>query len=190
MEDEARRICSFSMGQLIGFNFQKDSPLKDPKALLEMCFRATFVTSLLIDGVGFPRDYKVTAIDVINGQKLGWALGSMLYEINTLPWEFTDHSMKKAERLAEGPQSNFLLGEMSNRLGDSGGFQFAAGLVVVAVACIGLMSTFKNRFWSRRRSLGSQRVASSVHNAASEALASRDESRRNADYGTRGGSSL
>jgi hypothetical protein len=30
----------------------------------------------------------ITATNVINGQKVGWALGSMLYEINTLPWTY------------------------------------------------------------------------------------------------------
>jgi hypothetical protein len=31
---------------------------------------------------------KITAINVIKGQKVGWALGAMLYEINTLPWHY------------------------------------------------------------------------------------------------------
>ncbi len=30
----------------------------------------------------------ITAKDVVNGHKVGWALGSMLYEINTLPWTY------------------------------------------------------------------------------------------------------
>jgi len=30
----------------------------------------------------------ITATDVVMGQKVGWALGSMLYEINTLPWTY------------------------------------------------------------------------------------------------------
>lgn len=32
-------------------------------------------------------DY-ITATNVVAGQKVGWALGSMLYEINTLPWKY------------------------------------------------------------------------------------------------------
>jgi hypothetical protein len=60
-----------------------------------MCCRAAFVTTFLINGVGFPLDYNVTALDVVNGQKLGWALGSMLlYEINSLPWEFKKRYLK------------------------------------------------------------------------------------------------
>lgn len=83
VEEAARRICTFSMGELIGFNAEKEIPLKNPKDLVEMCFRATFVTSFLVDGAGFPHDYVVEAVNVINGQKVGWALGSMLYEVRS-----------------------------------------------------------------------------------------------------------
>ena len=38
---------------------------------------------MLRNGWKFGDDYEMTAVDVINGQKLGWALGCMLYEINT-----------------------------------------------------------------------------------------------------------
>lgn len=40
----------------------------------------------LIDGYGFHRDDTLTVIDQINGNKVGWALGAILYEINELPW--------------------------------------------------------------------------------------------------------
>lgn len=43
---------------------------------------------MLRNGWEFGDDYELTAVDVINGQKMGWALGCMLYEINTLPWDF------------------------------------------------------------------------------------------------------
>lgn len=33
-------------------------------------------------------DDNITATNVVEGQKVGWALGSMLYEINTLPWKY------------------------------------------------------------------------------------------------------
>lgn len=51
----------------------------------------------MIDGIGFPATANVTAIDVIDGQKLGWALGSTLYEINTLPWEFEGSLQKRID---------------------------------------------------------------------------------------------
>ena len=80
LEEGTRRICTFSMGELIGFNARRDSSI-DPGDVIQMCFRASFVTSFLMDGIGFPREYVVEAVSVINGQKVGWALGSMLYEV-------------------------------------------------------------------------------------------------------------
>lgn len=43
---------------------------------------------MLRNGYGFEMEDNITATDVVNGQKVGWALGSMLYEINTLPWTY------------------------------------------------------------------------------------------------------
>ena len=80
VEEGTRRICSLSMGELIGFNAAKASPLV-PSDLIQMCFRAAFTTSFLMDGIGFPKEYVLEAANVINGQKIGWALGSMLYEV-------------------------------------------------------------------------------------------------------------
>lgn len=39
------------------------------------------------DGFGFQLNQTLTVTDTLNGHKVGWALGSMLYEINTLPWD-------------------------------------------------------------------------------------------------------
>lgn len=91
----ARRICAMSLFELELYNSQLDSPVSSVTDLVQYCFRATFAATFLIDGIGFPETLNVTAIDVINGQKLGWALGSTLYEINTLPWEFEGSLLKK-----------------------------------------------------------------------------------------------
>lgn len=99
VKDAAHRICSFSLDDLLSHNDQLNSPISDLDELKSMCFRASFVTSFLIHGVGFPEDYNVTALDVVNGQKVGWALGSMLYEINTLPWEFKKNYLHKLKGL-------------------------------------------------------------------------------------------
>ena len=82
-----RDICSKSLVDLESYNQRRNYSL-DKNDLTQFCFKATFVCRLLIDGIGFPLDYEITAVDLINGQKIGWALGSILYEINTLPWKF------------------------------------------------------------------------------------------------------
>lgn len=87
LRKQATRICDMTYPQLQTYNSKRVKPLA-PTDLLQCCFQATLAAAMLIEGVKFPLDKTVTAIDVINGQKLGWALGSMLYEINTLPWKF------------------------------------------------------------------------------------------------------
>lgn len=52
------------------------------------CFRATYVFQLLHNGFGFQMTDSIRAVKVVNGHKVGWALGAMLYEINTLPWSY------------------------------------------------------------------------------------------------------
>jgi len=174
VEEGARRICGFSMGELIGFNAEKASPLDDPHALKEMCFRATFVTTFL-SGAGFPKDYIVEAVNVINGQKVGWALGSMLYEINTLPWEFTEHSVKKLAPPLRN-STDMLMG----RLAQSGGYEdssisFGLGLFLVTVFSVGLTNSIKRLL--ARRYQNSRREAISSFKAGTYT-----------DYGTQGGS--
>ena len=54
------------------------------------CFQSAYVYEILRNGYGFQDSDYITATDIINGQKVTWALGSILYEINTLPWEYIE----------------------------------------------------------------------------------------------------
>lgn len=102
----ARKICTMSLYELEVYNSRLPSSISDVDELVQFCFRATFVASFLIDGIGFPKTANVTAIDVIDGQKLGWALGSTLYEINTLPWEFEGALLKKIDDDLKGSKGS------------------------------------------------------------------------------------
>lgn len=62
---------------------------------LQMCFKSMFVYQLLHNGYGFKLDQRITAANVVNGHKIGWALGSMLYEINSLPWTYIPNDNDK-----------------------------------------------------------------------------------------------
>lgn len=84
----AEPVCKLSWDELQKYNKKLDEPIDDDKTLSQMCFRSLFVYHLLRNGWGFGDNYTMPVADVINGQKMGWALGCMLYEINTLPWEF------------------------------------------------------------------------------------------------------
>jgi GDA1/CD39 (nucleoside phosphatase) family len=89
-------ICEMNYDTLMVYNQKRAKPLSDPNDIIQFCFRAAFVSEFLVHGLGFPLDYNITAIDVIDGQKLGWALGSILYEINTLPWRFDHKRLTKS----------------------------------------------------------------------------------------------
>jgi hypothetical protein len=60
--------------------------------LAHYCFVASYTYSLLRDGYGFDLDRNITVVSKVNGLKVGWALGAMLYEINALPWEYVPPS--------------------------------------------------------------------------------------------------
>jgi Zn-finger protein len=126
LKEKSRHICSFSMIELMEHNQKLMNPISDPDVLKAMCFRATFVTAFLIDGVGFPETYHVTALDVVNGQKLGWALGSMLYEINALPWEIEKKYLHQL----------FALDVLGDRFGDHESLLLAP---VYAMLFVGIM---------------------------------------------------
>jgi hypothetical protein len=78
----AEKVCGLDWQQMKSYNNNLTAPVSDDD-LLQYCFRSTFVYQILRNGYGFHDDYKITAVDVLDGQKLGWALGSILYEINT-----------------------------------------------------------------------------------------------------------
>jgi Golgi nucleoside diphosphatase len=84
----AQMICSMDATQLRLYNSVLQSPVDHDHELFQYCFRSVFAFEMLHTGYGFPLDFSIVAGDVVNGQKLGWALGSTLYEINTMPWEF------------------------------------------------------------------------------------------------------
>jgi GDA1/CD39 (nucleoside phosphatase) family len=81
----AERVCSLSWEDLKKYNaeLKNGGSVDDLYTLAQMCFRSVFVYQLLSNGWGFGDNYIITVADVINGQKMGWALGCMLYEINT-----------------------------------------------------------------------------------------------------------
>ena len=85
LQEGARRICNLSYQDLKAYNHQKEKPYADDDVIY-YCFRATYAFQLLHNGYGFRMEDYITALDVVDGHKVGWALGSMLYEVNTLPW--------------------------------------------------------------------------------------------------------
>eukprot|EP01031_Cornospumella_fuschlensis_P027429 gene27429-33131_t len=82
-------ICKYNYADLQAYynsnNLNADND-KMTDIIPYTCFIAAYISVLLQDGYGFWKNDTVTVIDTINGHKVGWALGAILYEINELPW--------------------------------------------------------------------------------------------------------
>ena len=90
LQNATMHLCSMTKKELVTFN---NGRLHGDEAL-KMCFQATFALQMLL-GHGFGMDANITAANVVDGQKLGWALGSMMYEINSLPWQYSPNQWHK-----------------------------------------------------------------------------------------------
>jgi Golgi nucleoside diphosphatase len=84
LENATRYACNMTRDELVNFNDGKDSDDLD-----SFCFQSAYVFQLLHNGFGFQMTDSIRAVEVLNGHKVGWALGAMLYEINTLPWSYS-----------------------------------------------------------------------------------------------------
>jgi hypothetical protein len=95
LENATRHACSLSEEELTKFNDERI----DPSQVNDFCFHSAFAFNVLHHGYGFDKRHHITATNVVNGQKVGWALGAMMYEINTLPWKVVNkHSTEEALR--------------------------------------------------------------------------------------------
>lgn len=86
----AEFVCSMSFSQVIHYYEVNNFDSIDDK-LGEMipnyCFLASYTYALLTEGYGFRPEQSITVLDQLRGNKVSWALGAILYEINTMPWE-------------------------------------------------------------------------------------------------------
>lgn len=91
LKNATKSLCSLNENELLSFNAGR----LEKEDALQMCFKSMFVYQLLHNGYGFKLDQRITAANVVNGHKIGWALGSMLYEINSLPWTYIPNDNDK-----------------------------------------------------------------------------------------------
>ena len=94
-KEKGNMICKMTIDKLHSFyemnSFAKDESHQEfQKNLPNFCFLVSYIIVLLQDGYHFPSDQKIMIIDQYNGNKVGWALGAILYEINELPWQIDD----------------------------------------------------------------------------------------------------
>eukprot|EP00934_Nitzschia_sp_Nitz4_P009175 Nitzschia sp. Nitz4//scaffold41_size133979//48401//50269//NITZ4_003341-RA/size133979-processed-gene-0.215-mRNA-1//1//CDS//3329551452//9165//frame0 len=134
--DATKEVCSLHPSELKSYgNLAKG----DPEDIQDICFRSAYVFNLLHHGYGFEMDEYITATNVLNGQKVGWAVGAMLYEINTIPWEYSIKPSHIEDQPMEAAIGNPILPHA-----------FAAFVTVAAVLGV-LMSVFVTLTLQRRR---------------------------------------
>jgi hypothetical protein len=86
-------ICSMSYQDVIQYYDLRglvDADSKLEEMLPYFCFLSSYAYVLLVDGYGFKENSTLTVLDQVNGNKVGWPLGAILYEINSLPWELEE----------------------------------------------------------------------------------------------------
>ena len=140
LKERAKAICEMDAVELAEYNDSLDKPVHENE-LFQFCFRSVFTFEMLYTGYGFPLDYEITAVDTLNNQKLGWALGSILYEINTLPWDFGGKfKIKSVDKLG-----------MSLPSLDADGGTFHSLTTVYAVACTLVIAFLSSKLLRPRR---------------------------------------
>jgi hypothetical protein len=91
LRDAAESVCGMNWTELVAFN---DGRKKHNETLQNYCFLTTYAYSMLTTGYGFHLEDHITTATVIGGHKVGWPLGSTLYEINTLKWSYKDSATR------------------------------------------------------------------------------------------------
>lgn len=88
-----------SFDELIAYNLKIHKKGKDVdlQELSDYCFHSTYTYSMLQDGYGFSDSTNITVASIINGQKVTWALGSALFEINSLDWTYAPNQVEQGE---------------------------------------------------------------------------------------------
>jgi hypothetical protein len=139
LEAKGREVCSQSWDDLVQYNEGNQQNIFTEEELKTYCFRAAYVHEILSYGYGFKPEEYVIATDIVNGQKVTWALGSILYEINTLPWDYIE--MHGQRHVSNRAQNDFIA---------NWGHQFSIFLTAIVIASIlGVLLVFRRH---RKRS--------------------------------------
>ena len=160
LEAKGREVCSQSWDDLVTYNEGNQQNVFTEEELKTYCFRAAYVHEILSTGYGFKPDENVIATDIVNGQKVTWALGSILYEINTLPWDYIElHGKRHANNRV---QNDFIA---------NWGHQFSIFLTAITIATIlGVLLVFRGH---RKRSNfkdGYEYLSEAINNVEIEKL--------------------
>ena len=130
-----KEVCSLDIDQL-NERFQPKSE-KHSDDIRMLCFMSAFAFSMLHHGHGFELHRNFSAVESMNYAgaelKVGWQLGSILYEVNALPWVY-DANAPVQDTVEE--QASVMMGAKAT---NSGGVHSTLSLLT-AVALTALIS--------------------------------------------------
>jgi len=109
-KERAREICSLDYTEIKKYHKSLNTTMKKDELLPYYCFITTYVAILLEKGFGFTDQQSIRAIDTVGGHRTGWALGSMLYEINGLPFVLEEDQSPCYYGISAGMISGVLFG--------------------------------------------------------------------------------
>lgn len=107
LRNATEHVCAMSRAELLVYN--KETGQADADEVDDICFRSAYVFNVLQNGYGFQLDEYITAKNVVGGQKVGWALGAMLYEINTFPFTVAADNFVEYRSAHQSFASHFIL---------------------------------------------------------------------------------
>jgi hypothetical protein len=150
VQKKAKAICEMHFDELTKYNSKIAHPVHDDE-LHQMCFRSIFVYEMFTTGYEFPEDYEITAVDTLDNQKLGWSLGSILYEVNSLPWDVA-RTVQVAQVKHAGKDKNKTEASVAamamNPWNHGSGISMSEStvlLVAVLVALVSMLAVFRRR---------------------------------------------
>jgi hypothetical protein len=145
LREGVSKVCNMNLDQITAYNAKKKTKRQAaPDELLQYCFRASYVFAILHHGYGFDMDKYITAKHKIEGHKVTWAIGSVLYEINTLPWNY--------ERNESPPPTRHVVREFIHHHigGRTNGTLVTYGFIVLVLLSIQIMCIKSMRRQQRR----------------------------------------
>ena len=87
----AEKICAMSFRDVIHYSEVNNLNSFEDRLgdrICNWCFLVSYTYALLVEGYGFRPDQSITVLDQVRGNKVGWPLGAILYELNTMPWVY------------------------------------------------------------------------------------------------------
>lgn len=85
-EEEAKRFCSTNWITLLAWYEQKLYPQAEEKRFRQQCFKASWVSTVLHEGLKFPKSYRnLRSVQFIKKREVQWTLGAILHRTRYLP---------------------------------------------------------------------------------------------------------